>query len=88
MPTDEGNCDSGEPNLISPHLHGIDLKAHGIDKAQAAELLARLSTFAEDWNASGMDAYDNYEAHSLRGVVIRYDHPVEPVAAEDWESAR
>jgi hypothetical protein len=28
------------------------------------------------------------EGPSLRGSVIRYDHPTEPVAADDWEAQR
>ena len=33
----------------------------GIDKKQAAELRARLTTFAEDWDSPEMDIYDDYE---------------------------
>lgn len=40
----------------------IDLRARGIDKAQAAELRARLATFAEDWESHEMSIYDNYGA--------------------------
>ena len=40
----------------------IDLRARGIDEAQAADLRARLATFAEDWNSPEMDIYDNYDA--------------------------
>ncbi len=36
----------------------IDLQAHGINREQAAELRARLSTFAEDWERPEMDIYD------------------------------
>ena len=39
----------------------IDLRAYGFDKAAAAELRARLTTFAEDWNSLEMDDYDQYE---------------------------
>ncbi len=42
--------------------HDINLKAQGIDPAQAAELRARLASFAEDWNQPEMDVYDNYDA--------------------------
>ena len=38
----------------------IDLQKRGIDKAQAADLRERLSTFAEDWES--MSIYDNYDA--------------------------
>lgn len=40
----------------------IDLVARGIDEAQAADLRARLATFAEDWDSPEMDIYDNYDA--------------------------
>ena len=36
----------------------VDLRAHGISREQAADLRARLSTFAEDWNDPAMDVYD------------------------------
>ena len=44
----------------------IDLRAQGIDKAQAADLRARLATFAEDWNSPEMDIYDNYDAEKAK----------------------
>jgi hypothetical protein len=37
---------------------GIDLRARGIDEAQAADLRARLKTFAEDWERPEADIYD------------------------------
>jgi len=40
----------------------IDLSARGIDEAQAADLRARLTTFAEEWDSPEMDIYDNYDA--------------------------
>ena len=36
----------------------VDLRASGIDAAQAAELRSRLTSFAEDWNSPEMAAYD------------------------------
>ena len=36
----------------------IDLRQRGIDESQAADLRARLHTFAEDWESPEMDAYD------------------------------
>ncbi len=36
----------------------IDLSERGIDKEQAAELRAKFSTIAEDWNRPEMDIYD------------------------------
>ena len=40
----------------------VDLRAYGIEEAQAAELRARLAPFAEDWNSPEMAAYDHYDA--------------------------
>lgn len=40
----------------------IDLRARGLDEAQAAELRALLGTFAEEWDSPDMDLYDNYDA--------------------------
>lgn len=36
----------------------IDLPERGIDKEQAAELRAKLSAIAEDWNRPEMNVYD------------------------------
>ncbi|MBI4658866.1 MAG: hypothetical protein HY735_08485 [Verrucomicrobia bacterium] len=46
--------------------HGVDLRAHGIGAAEAAELRGRLSAFAEDWESPEMSAYDNYHAAKSR----------------------
>ena len=46
--------------FLEPKL--ADLRARGIDEAQAAELRARLATFAEDWDSPDMDIYDDYDA--------------------------
>lgn len=40
----------------------VDLSDRGIDEAQAAELRANLTTFAEDWSSPEMSVYDNYDA--------------------------
>ena len=40
----------------------VDLRAWGIDEAQARELRARLATFAEEWESPEMSIYDNYDA--------------------------
>ena len=37
---------------------GIDLDARGIDETHAADLRARLKTFAEDWDRPEADIYD------------------------------
>jgi hypothetical protein len=39
----------------------VDLRAHGIGPAEAAELRARLASFAEDWDNPDMAAYDHYD---------------------------
>jgi hypothetical protein len=44
----------------------IDLRARGIDEAQAADLRARLAPFIEDWDSPEMDIYDNYDAVKAR----------------------
>lgn len=36
----------------------VDLKSRGIHPEQAADLNARLKTFAQDWQRPEMDAYD------------------------------
>ncbi len=46
---------------------GADLRAYGIDAAAAAELRAKLSAFAEDWDSPEMAAYDNYHVAKARG---------------------
>jgi hypothetical protein len=40
-----------------------NLQNHNIDKSQAADLRARLSTFAEDWDKPEMNIYDNYDTN-------------------------
>ena len=40
----------------------IDLQERGIDEAQAADIQARLVSFAEDWESPEMSVYDNYNA--------------------------
>ena len=42
--------------------HSLDLRTHGIDETQAADLRARLRTFAEDWESQEMDIYDGVGA--------------------------
>jgi hypothetical protein len=46
--------------FLEPAL--IALRAHGIDEACAAELRARMATFADDWDSPEMSIYDNYDA--------------------------
>ena len=44
----------------------IDLRERGIDAAQAAEMRARLASFAEDWESPEMDVYDNYDEEKAK----------------------
>ena len=44
----------------------VNLREHGIDKAQAAELRARLACFAEDWESPEMEVYDNYDEEKAK----------------------
>lgn len=41
-----------------------DLRAHGIDAPQAAELRDRLITFAEDWDSPEMAVYDHHDTQA------------------------
>ena len=53
--------------LSAGHVGGVvDLRSYGIGPAAAAELRARLSTFAEDWDSPEMSAYDDYHAAKSR----------------------
>lgn len=54
------------PVLVTFLAGRVDLRARGIDEAEAADLRARLSTFAEDWERPDMDAYDDYDASRAR----------------------
>ena len=40
----------------------LDLGARGIDEVHAAELRARLRSFAPDWDQHEMDIYNDYDA--------------------------
>jgi hypothetical protein len=50
--------------FFEPHVS--DLRARGIDEAHAAELRARLATFAEEWDSPEMAVYDDYDAAKAR----------------------
>ena len=53
----------GAHAIVTFHPRGeVDLHAHGIGAAEAAELRERLSAFAEDWDSPEMSAYDDYHA--------------------------
>lgn len=52
---------AGESRVIVTFISNgsrVDLEALGINPAQAADLRARLTSFAEDWDRPEMDAYD------------------------------
>ncbi len=55
---------SDEARVIVTFLESIpiDLRARGIDEKSAAELRARLATFAEEWDSPEMSIYDHYDA--------------------------
>ncbi len=40
----------------------IDLREHGIDAQQAAELRGTFAAFVEDWDSPEMSIYDDYDA--------------------------
>ncbi|MCY3721753.1 MAG: hypothetical protein OXG97_05995 [Candidatus Poribacteria bacterium] len=44
----------------------IDLRERGIDETQAAEMRARLASFAEDWESPEMDVYENYDEEKAK----------------------
>ena len=56
----ETPAEVGESKVLVTFLEikEINLPERGIGKAQAAELKAKLSTMAEDWNKPEMDVYD------------------------------
>lgn len=44
----------------------VNLREHGINEAQAAEMRARLASFAEDWESPEMNVYDNYDEEKAK----------------------
>lgn len=57
------NVEDDTPVIVTFLTSGnIDLAARGIDEKQAADLRARLATFAEEWDSPEMDIYNNYDA--------------------------
>jgi len=55
---------SDETPVIVTFLTSSDviLSTRNIDEEQAADLRARLTTFAEEWGSPEMDIYNNYGA--------------------------
>jgi len=57
------DVDDDTPVIVTFLTSGIvNLAARGIDEEQAADLRARLTTFAQEWDSPEMDIYDNYDA--------------------------
>ncbi len=57
------NVDNDTPVIVTFLTSGtVSLAARGIDEEQAADLRARLTTFAEEWDSPEMDVYDSYDA--------------------------
>ena len=57
----EKPADDGPASVIVTFLSEnseVDLRDRSIDESQAADLRARLRTFAEDWDRPDMDIYD------------------------------
>ena len=50
----------------------IDLRARGIDEVQAAELRARLATFAEDWESPEMSISEVSKSVRSLSVCVVY----------------
>ncbi len=55
-----------KPKVVLGAVGNIDLRERGIDEAQAAEIRARLASFAEDWESPEMDVYDNYDEEKAK----------------------
>ena len=55
-----------KPKVVFDTVGNIDLRERGIDEAQAAEMRARLASFAEDWESPEMDIYDNYDEEKAK----------------------
>ncbi len=54
------------PSTMLGAIGSIDLRERGIDAAQAAEMRARLASFAEDWESPEMDVYNNYDEEKAK----------------------
>lgn len=54
-------CDSDSSSPAKPAVHGQALLVRhlGWDRADAADTRSRLRPFEDDWDAPGMDAYDD-----------------------------
>ena len=54
-------CEGTSVIVIFLPSNAIDLRERGIDEAQAADIRARLASFAENWESPEMSVYDNYD---------------------------
>ncbi|PKO22266.1 MAG: hypothetical protein CVU38_10340 [Chloroflexi bacterium HGW-Chloroflexi-1] len=62
-----GNVHEATPVIVTFLVPAsMNLRARGIDETQAADLRARLATFAEDWDSPEMDIYDDYDTAKAR----------------------
>jgi hypothetical protein len=61
-----GVCDGAHVLVAFLEPQSIDLWPRGINEAHAAEMRARLATFAEDWDSAEMAMYDDYDAVKAR----------------------
>ncbi len=53
--------------IVTFHGPGeIDLAAYGIGREEAAEMRARMQTFAEDWESEEMKLYDDYDTNKSK----------------------
>ena len=64
---------------LLPQPNGIDLRTRGIDENQAADLRARLKTFAEDWTRPEADIYDE---DSPRVASFKYGQCRQPLSQQ------
>ena len=55
-----------KPKVVLGTVGNIDLRERGINEAQAAEMRARLASFAEDWESPEMDVYDSYDEEKAK----------------------
>ena len=55
-----------KPKVVLGSVGKIDLRARGIDETQAADIRARLASFAKDWESPEMDVYDNYDEEKAK----------------------
>ncbi len=55
-----------KPKIVLGTVGSIDLRERGIDEAQAAEMRARLASFAEDWESPEVSVYDNYDEEKAK----------------------